>query len=306
MAGAVRILSDEEKALIDKMKAYIDKPDRPHRGGLVNMGFVFKDGLTKMSDNTACHAGLSYPNIDRKNQKVAFIFSKDMSSSYNKHHPVSEENKNNFLKWLTTNSPYRSAFAKKGGKAVNDFGYVVVDPNGIPANLMSGALIAHRMLWEYNGSIITIWAELVKCGVDPAIAFYHAHQVNTQDHTYISRIDWNLAGHNCLSGRVFTKETVLNFKNGVHKNPLKEWQDPSNAWRYSPVTGLWNGDKGKDSFLSNKLPKIYELAKRKVKIDKKINPFPKPGENVDLRDKVLITDFCPLWAQLLNEEYKDA
>lgn len=312
MAGAVVVLTEDEKALLKKLKEAFDNHNRIARGGLVNCGLITDEGKVYIFTNTACHAELSYPGaytagkqLPINGPKARFIISKDMTSSYMaKQKQVPIETKHAFLKWLTTSSPYRKCFVKKGGKAVDDYGYVVVTPIGVPANLMAGALIAHRMLWEYYGTIPVIWHELVKNGVHPSIAFFHAHQVKTGDKENIDSINWNLNGHNCLAGNAFDKSTVLNFKNGVHVNPLPEWQTEKNQYRYSPVTGLWGVGDG--SYLTSILPDIKKAAISTVVREKKVNPFPKPGENPNLKEMVPIGTFCKLWAEKLIEAYKDA
>lgn len=270
--------------------------------GLVRWASINKEGVVHVNGNTACHAGMSYPGKIGQQEYIASVDMSVCNPDYMKGRVLPLDIKVEYLRWLTYKSAYAKFFVKKGGKAVHNAGMVVCKPSVGGSNILAGALIAHRYIWEYP-TVIMVWHYLVKHGVDPSIAFYHAHQVKTSDFENIDNIQYNLQGHNCLSGASFNKASVLRFKEGKPFKENRPWSK-DDYYTYTPIAGAW-GDGGV-SYLSDRLPRIREEAKAMVKRTVKVNPFPKAGERVDLREVVPINEFTQLWAELLKKEYEIA
>lgn len=75
-----------------------------------------------------------------------------------------------YLDWLTTESVWADCFITKGGKEILELGVFAVDCDQ-PSNLMVGALIATRMIWEYPLIIERIIQFKDKYNLDGDIAF---------------------------------------------------------------------------------------------------------------------------------------
>jgi hypothetical protein len=264
--------------------------------GLVYWAVIGQNGETHHDPSQQCHVGLNSTNgVERW-----FLLNR-LQFGYNPR-PVSDEIIDAYLLYLTKQSPYRDAFYRKGGKTVREYGYVVMDTTA-PANQMSSALVAVRMIWEWSGTIPFVWYQLVRQGVHPDVAYCHAYQVECKDHENVST-NRGVYSHTSWGGNSFTKGQVKNY---LTNNMVNANAPYYNKGLYAPMTRLYgNFPKGLSgyewtpgSYLQAGIPAIAEQAKSK-KVGTR-NVFKMGIEE----ETVKVGDFFPLWAEFLKKSYGD-
>lgn len=203
-------------------------------------GFIYEDGSHWISDNHACHAGLSYRGNPGK--KIKAVFTK-----YMKAHPeLSKEDASLYVKWLTNDSPYSEIFMLKDPKEIMNGCYLSYPDK--PANLLLTGNIATRFIHESFGvGYSSVWAKLVKLGCDPTYAYLFAQNFksNKNNISFYGRAD----SHN---GVCFTSGSLQKSKNFLNKK-FKILLEPYNKiYTYHSLEKLWKEgeDYGNDS-LSN-------------------------------------------------------
>lgn len=307
-------LTKEQSGWVANLKAEMEK--NVNGGGfskeyVTYWAGIMEDGSTYHSTNQACHVGLGYDGWSRKvelNGKKytvphpIIILSRIQYENNPLREHIPDEIYDAYFKWVTTYSPFSEAFLKKGGPAVRKYGYVCVKTQGIPANLMSGALLAARMATEHGGSIMIAWYYLVKEGLDPHIAYAHAHQVTvTWDDT---NKKWAVVvypkyGHTGWYGNKFSKGMVVNFLNRKMPNALAEWGSGRGDYKYSysPIAEAWGNAVG--SYKNNEAKKIWDETKNDIKIS---NNIFKAQSQADVKH---LEPFVKAWAEFLKDDYKD-
>jgi hypothetical protein len=284
-------LSEDDKKGIAKLVGKLRERQWTH-GPVAYWGAVDDKKEVSIAENTACHAGLSAWGWGGSFlKKPKFIASRLMWEN-NPHYPLPTNVIDDYLKWLTTYSPYRAAFVKKGGAAVRKYGYVVVRTD-IPANFMAGALFAHRAVTEHFGSYALCWWHLKEQGLHPDLAFCHAHQIFSSDHVHVdipSQKGWHVAWNANAD-----KNAINNFKKGFFVQPLQNYVDGK---QYMPVQALWG-----DTHRGNKDAEIKQVMKAVAEgghVKPVINPF-KAGNMGQKRTPLI--PFIKLWAPMLIKEY---
>jgi hypothetical protein len=260
---------------------------------LVYWAAINEQGHVHHDTYAICHANLTRPGVP--NPK--FIINRLQFESRTKKGHADREILEAYMEYLSYRSPYRTAFAVKGGKRIIDEGYAVFNCN-IPGNLMGAAMLCTRMMWEYP-AIPVIWYELVKNGAHPDIAYLHAYQVTSVDMKTLSIK--GLCTHTPLNGNAFTQDCALNFIN--HK-PVNALDKPYNKHHYyRPMHSLFGYHDPhyyeNKSYLSDRLNDIKKLATGKAAA-KNINPFARANGD---KNVVPIDAFCKHWAPVLIEEY---
>lgn len=265
-------------------------------------------GNVHINSNIYCHAGLSSPfgyNYKGK-RRIALIVSRIQQRRVETgaNYILSTDIVDKYLRWLTTKSAYRSVFAKRGGKAVREFGFVVARTD-VPSNLLAGALVAKRQLSEHPWHVY-IWHELVKNGVDPSIAFAHSFQAKTVNGFDQFVVAPN-SGHTPWDGMCFTKKMATNFRDGVMVEPNGKYS--KGHYSYSPVHNLWGvskGGYGGPGPTTSTINMLKALAE-KVRVQADIKPAVNPFKAKPLDREIVPTDkMCAAWAEILKEGYKDA
>lgn len=261
---------------------------------------VSSKGRVLHHGNQACHAGLNNPTANSpltKGETIQFIVSRIQGKHY---HDLPAEVEEHYFKWLTTHSPYRSVFVKRGGKAVRNLGFLVARTD-VPSNLLAGAMFAHRMTSEAPWHVLA-WHKLVKEGVHPCVAFAHSFQVKT-DNTYENMLVATASGHRPWCGASFTKKMVLNFMNDVMPRANPPYVE---RYNYYPVHALWGDDSNDGGHLIKELnamsQRVVKEAREQQQKVTHVNPFKAPAlDNVSSP----IDMFCREWAIILKKEYED-
>lgn len=309
-------LTKQQKEWVANLKAEMEKGVNGggfSKSSVTYWAGVMDDGSTYHSTNQACHAGLGYNDWTAKldwNKKKhtvphpIIILSRIQYENNSNHKHISNEIYDAYFKWLTYKSPFSEAFLMKGGAGVRKYGYVCVKTQGIPANLMSGALLAARMSTEHNGSIMIAWYHLVKEGLDPDIAYAHAHQVTVTWDDMNKKWLVNMTprwGHTGWCGNKFSKGMVINFLNRHMPKALKEWGSPTGLYKYaySPISEAWGQAKHGESFKLEEAKDIWQKTQNEVK---KSNNVFKAHAQVQVR---YLEPFVKNWADFLKNEYAD-
>lgn len=262
---------------------------------LVYWAAINEQGHIHHDTYAICHATLTRPGV--KNPK--FIINRLQWGWKSGKAVAPRDTLEAYLEYLSYRSPYRKAFAIKGGKKILDDGYAVFNTN-IPGNLMAAAMLSVRVMWEYAG-IPFIWHELVKNGVHPDVAYLHAYQVKCKDFDTLTTV--GIASHSPINGNGFSKQFATNF---VKHNPVNAINRNYNVYHaYSGMHNLFGSNQSvyynNVSYLSEYLENIGRRALQKVE-KKNINPFANAGEK---KDAIPAKRFCELWAPILIENYKE-
>jgi hypothetical protein len=266
---------------------------QPHY--LVYWAAINEQGQIHHDTYAICHAMLTRPGV--KNPK--FIINRLQWGWKSGKAVAPRDTLEAYLEYLSYRSPYRKAFAIKGGKKILDDGYAVFNTN-IPGNLMAAAMLSVRMMWEYPG-VPFIWHELVKNGVHPDVAYLHSYQVQCKDFETLTTV--GIGSHSPINGSGFSKQFATNF---VKHNPVNAIDKNYNVYHvYNGMFTLFGYSKNvyyaNESYLSEHLPDIGKRALQKVE-KKNINPFANAGGK---RDAIPAKRFCELWAPILIDNYKE-
>ncbi len=187
-------------------------------GYCVTIAVVYRDDNdaidTHIHSNTNCHAGLNSifdgececddwggEDIDECNYcsgegdldgvPLAIVSSIHLNHNMAYDQPLDETMAAAYLEWLVNASPYREVFYKQAGVDVLGQGYVIADALA-PANLLAGALVASRRVWEFNTVVHTMHG-LRERGVSANLAWVVAHagpgSSGEPDHMYLNPRD---------------------------------------------------------------------------------------------------------------------
>ena len=247
---------------------------------VASFGFIHNGGQFKHAGNTACHAELGYPGVEKIEAVVNGI----------QNLKVPEATARRFLEYLFNFSAYAPAIKTKSVKRAMDDGYYVGDVE-VPGNLLGGALIAGRAISEYK-SLAIVWEKLVERGVDPNMAFVVSHSLQISGTGDLSFYTWG--GHTAFSGT----EEGAKFINFTKKEMQKPIEVYAKIKRYNPTNTLWNGGKPAPKLLTPLLRKAGD----ELKGVNKSNPFAdinvrSQGMKVD----VAIEAFAPIIIEYTKE-----
>ncbi len=189
--------------------------------------------------NQACHAGLSnnYDGFpEDKGTRIAVIS------------PVQESKEPKeyllrFIDWYINRSPYAKlgVFVNKSAKDVLKYGFIC--NTDVPANIMAGALIGSRIMWEYT-SILESWIAQVDAGIDESAAFYIAHIlcVNGSNFSVLRN-----AGHCAIDGNTGCVNNLMRF---VNAKPSYVRENYIDHYNYAGVHDSWSDDKPSEELLA--------------------------------------------------------
>lgn len=241
------------------------------RGRTQRLAVVDENNIHHIT-NTACSAGLLYIPISRyitgkMGVKAISVLTMNNMAPLN----LGDGLKLKFADWFINKSPYSVCISTNSPKNAIEHG-IILDAN-YPSNLVVGAIISWRRLWEYT-SAVSSWEVLVDAGMNPSAAFILSHKV-LADRSGLG--DTNLNGHCAFPGRSISKEMVINFTKGnlvvindTYTNELNyskidlSWGSVSNDWSPLDISGAMVTDKLEDS----KVPNPFE---RSLKLNKKAN-----------------------------------
>lgn len=177
MAAVVLDEEDVQDKLIQEAKALIWTNRRAGNNGVAV--HIRKDEPLKVSTGP-CHGFIRNAGSERSVAIVTHI--NRLSASNDKFRERAEKTQDlhvTFYDWVFNRSPWAFCFTTKdAAQAVEERACVVrVD---VPANMLQGALITTRNMWEHSPNI-QLWDKLVKAGIEENKAFVMSMAVSPVD-----------------------------------------------------------------------------------------------------------------------------
>lgn len=154
-------------------------------------------------------------------------------------HEITDEESVRYLDWLCNRSPWRKAFVSKSARQAYKQRTVVLSTT-VAGNLMGGAGVAVRRLWEYP-IILRVWLELTARGVPEALSYYLATCADT---CYRQPISWGYGeiGHHNLAVHSMDAEALVAFIKG---KPERVKGSYASGATYDEYSHMWQ--KGKET-----------------------------------------------------------
>lgn len=254
---------------------------------------VSEDGRIVHNSNQACHAGLGY----HEGGKIKYLISRLQWGKKWDEKIAPKEAVIAFLEWLTVTSPYSPVFVYKGGAKAFRRGFVITGVD-YPANLVAGAMFAHRAVTEHGSRIMVSWWEMVKRGLNPDVAFIYAQNIYNGAEgiklgsSTMSSHNWHVAIPTYVD-----KDFIDNFRKRVMP---KARQNYSKQQDYTPVQELW-GSQGREGYLRNEIAALHlSLEKTAIKETGVVNPF---ASGTRMKNLVKAEDFYDKLVVLLKEKF---
>ena len=185
----------------------------------------------------------------------------------------------NYLDWLFNRSPYSSCIATGDAKEVYRKGYYILKGES-PSNLVGGAMVAVRMLWE-RPFIVKTWNVLVGMGVDENLSFVIAHSFNIKGGK-LGDLE-QLFGHIAIN--VYSMD-VSDVKLFLSNSPISLNDPLKQNSRYDGLNRLFS--KGNQQLEGTSFPRKMRAYLSKINFDK-----PKDKEKKD-------TGYIPIFTPTLN------
>lgn len=276
-------------------------------GNCAACGVIYENGALRVSDNTACHAGLNQQMAGRP--KPVAVVSVCQTDCNKRGARLDAEHIAMYTDWLLNRSPYNSAFITKDAASCIELGYVATTAE-VPSNLMVGGLVAHRYTWEH-ASLVRTWCELVNAGCNEDTAFLFTHMIGSSfvggspvkevasfGSTYKS-------GHTALSVGGMTEKDLLNF---VNHEPVEPNQPYNVDVEYRGLDDLF----GRSAIENNNTVAIFKQLRDVIRLEKEVklvaslNPFPPiVKKDNDAKDYMqVIRGFATYSDKLLKELLK--
>lgn len=219
---------------------------------------IIFDGSTHLSNNQACHAGLS--NIGKAGSfAVVNALMKPLAGKM-----LDEEEALYFLEWLLNESPYSSTFITKSAEEAL-FYKATISSSHHPANLMAAGMVASRSLWEFP-EVARFFVDMGKAGVKKDLAFFLAYTLNCGfDRSGKANWERHNRGHQAMDPDGMDGEGLLNYLNHNVINPKPNYHKDYNYFGYDGMYD-YGGLKVKD-FIRDKFP-------FNGKVEQKVGFFP--------------------------------
>ncbi len=181
-------------------------------------GTVSEDGEVWMSSNQACHAGLADQRFGKKTALVISRIQKQRDGMLKKEECI------DFINWLVNDSKaYAHVFVTKDAEAIWETDMFACRADA-PSNLVVGALILTRIMWEYTG-VLKGWNAFFKAGIDGDAAILLGHAFSVKGKTvYVSR----QGGHCALSSNDVSTGTLSNMLKSKPHNAKHNYRDNPN------------------------------------------------------------------------------
>lgn len=294
---------NEVRQEIAKLDIYEIKKLHPHiqkfpKGTFcANWGGVSDDGDVFMNDNTACHAGLS----SSRPFDLKVMVSRSALGYAGKEDFNSREIMEEYINWMIHDSPYSVAISKEQKvDEVLDNAFMAFLPDA-PHNLIAGAMVAHREMWEHP-SIIKSWYYLKRVGFNPNFAYALAHSFTTTAVGAVSTGTFN--GHCSMNGGDLRKGNVANFILGRYEAPLKkstEYNWKAGGHSYHSISGLWGIHPYQSQ--GDELLNMVHLAKMSAvpKNEKTTNVFKANAVHTTVK----VGDFAEAFLEVLKKNWAD-
>ena len=206
--------------------------------------------------NTACSYGLVNPDLEDAEAIASLTMTKAEQTS------LSYTERERFMDWLINRSPYAKCIRTNSPKFAVENG-IILDTH-YPANLVVGAVIAQRLVWEFQ-SLLKGMLKFIDLGMNEDAAFVLTHQYGIMANLRVYESYY--AGHTAIHGGRVTKEYLKGF---VQDKPYTEMKSYYEKNTYNNIQKLW----GNDDLL--KYDFLKEASRNVVKVKNDVpNPFAK-------------------------------
>lgn len=254
-AGAVEVLlppkpvSAEEEALIVFLKEPLAQfKKHVHHTYTSAFTLIDKEGKVKvLQERAACHYEL------KEHSGIHYIL-----SGCRKDERLTDVEYKAYITYLTVHSPYKDAFLVKNADWIMENGYVLT--GNVSAQVLAGACIATRQVWEYN-IFVKAFIALAEKGVPLNLAFLFGNFAVSRGDT---KIAWGAGGtgHSVFSMAYFGDKEMVNFHEGkVKEENKKPYYEDSD---YNGVHLMWGTTKKGRAKVLDDLSKIGGVGARGV------------------------------------------
>lgn len=190
---------------------------------------------------------------------------------------ITDEESVRYLDWLCNRSPWASAFISKSAKHAYKQRTVILSTT-VAGNLMGGAGVAIRRLWEYC-KILRVWLELTARGVPETLSYYLASSLYG---AYKGKVSWNGSeeGHHNLAVHAMGKQSVARFIQG---KPVTVKLSYKESRAYDGYSAMWGNDGRFNKWIEDSFPK-HPINKQAVveEVKVKANPFARAKAEAEL------------------------
>lgn len=236
-----------------------------------SLGYLIKGDLhTYKEKHAVCYARWNKPDllrplpkedVDMQYMQVPLMRPMDIG--------VNPELKKEFLTYLVQRSPYSNAFTVKDIDFIFKHG-AILDVH-VPNNLMAGAAMLLRTLWEHT-YIPNGWKELCDLGVPEDMALLGAHYIKESNGRYKIVKD---GGHRALRPISMPTSSVKNFLHHFIEDKHKPYHE---VHSYGRVHDLWWNAEGGDLLFEKYEPEVNEKHEDRwdvwyVRYDRTMKPY---------------------------------
>lgn len=237
--GAIEIklppkpVSAEEQTLIESLSAAIAEFNKNKREDSCASYVIVGDNgvIIDRSFSAACHASLSRS----KGGKWVISGLKSLKKCNSNGGVLTQKEYDDHINWLVNDSPFAKAFAVKSLEWIKANGFILT--GDISAQLLCGACIATRQLWEYP-QFVKAWYGLAEQGIPMNLAYVFGSYAVTNGK------DWGWGagntGHTVFNLSIMGDEQLVNFNDG---KAVKQNKEPyTEKGNYYGVNELWGTD----------------------------------------------------------------
>jgi hypothetical protein len=243
--------------MFDKARKEFAKIGKDYKRDCAVVGFVTPIYL-HVSDNTACHASMSYggrhtAHLDRVKGNVLIDSSKDIPEglktgviavlSQVQSYSGDDKSVLKFFHWLIKESPWSACFLNPSAEDALEVGSFILDVRQ-KNNYLANAAIGSRLFSEFSKRF-AVWDKLTDLGVDGTEAYMYSHFLSKDEGGFILQSGY---GHVPFHTEI-SKEYWKNFINNTPPNPGRQSYNESPT--YSGISDVWGrtyGNVGTGSF----------------------------------------------------------
>jgi len=183
-----------------------------------------------------------------------------------------------YLDYLMNRSPYQNAYLSKDADLCIQQDAIAITGH-VPSNLMAGACVATRSIWERGGGLAYIFCELSERGVPEDVAFMLANTATISSSDEGRTIRWNRPeeDHHPFSPLPFTWDCLKNFLTHTPAQPNSTWVESSN---YRGLNKLFlSYPEGQTNKKAGEVMRFIldGYAGKTDSATKNNNPFPRPA-----------------------------
>lgn len=250
--------------MFDKARKKFAEIGRDYKSAVSVVGFVTPTYL-HVSNNTACHASMSYggkhtSHLDRYKGNVQIDSSKDipagletgviavLSQVQENERVADDKSVLKFFHWLIKQSPWSACFLNPSAEDALEVGSFILDVRQ-KNNYLANAAIGSRLFSEFPKRF-AVWDRLTDLGVDGTEAYMYSHFLSKDRSGFTLQSGYgHVPFHTAIS-----KEYWKNFLNNTPPNPGSQSYNESPT--YGGISDVWgrSGNVGTGIF-SRIIPK---------------------------------------------------